>query len=246
LRGQLLETLNLPPTLLAESSDALYLKLLPNAPQSANLMTREQHAITHLHWLKRGLLFVAAAWMGVAMLTSLLLWLDAWRIEHAADQIHANTLTNHAQEARLLASAGGVDVLKRRMQIVQAWHSISETEHEPAKLFESVLDIGQQVGKLHFQRLVWSTGEISDTTHAGSAATVLKLEGEIAHFDNDFSAAHQRVQHLAKQLQNAFPEQQVRVTRWPLNTDITNDLEGEFGHSMVNARFQIELSRVSP
>lgn len=235
-RGQLLETLKLPPTLLAESSDALYLKLLPNAPQSANLMTREQHALTRLHWMKRGLLFVAAAWLGLAALTSTLLLLDAWRLDHAADQEQAASQDNQAKQARLLASVGGAAALEQRMQRVQTWHSVAALDQNPAPLFQHVLNTAWQIGNLHFQRMEWRVG-------TSAAPPTLHIEGEISPFDNDFRAAHQRVHNLVKQLQAKLPASQVvTVKRWPLDASAASDMEGEFGRSHASARFQIEVT----
>ena len=232
-RAQLLETLKLPPTLLAESSDALYLKLLPDAPQSANLMTREQHAVTRLHWMKRGLLFIASAWLSLAVLISALLLLDAWRLDLAADQAQATRLENQAREARLLAGVGGAAALEQRLQTVQAWHSVAALEQDPAAQFHSILNIGQHIGNLHFQRIEWVAG----------TPAALTIEGEISPFDNDFRAAHQRVQSLVEQLQTTLPASQViTVKRWPLDTSAASELEGEFGHSHASARFQIEIS----
>jgi len=250
LRGQLLETLKLPPTLLAESSDALYLKLLPDAPQSANLMTREQHGITRLHWMKRGLIFISSAWITLIMLISLLLWLDSWRLDHAANQARAASQANREQEAHLMRSAGGASRLDQRRQIVEAWHSINALEHDPAGLFETVLNISNQIGKLHIHRLDGSTypQQNPDSSPENQAGKVplIRLAGEILPFDNNFSAAHQRVQTLVAQLQTAFPGQSVSVTQWPLDASVASELEGEFGHSQVTARFQIEIKGATP
>jgi hypothetical protein len=239
LRAQLLDTLHLPPMLLAESSDALYLKLLPNAPQSANLMTREQHAVTRLHWMKRGLKFAAVAWLSLAVLVSALLLLDAWRLDRAADRQHAAALSNRAREAQLLASVGGTAAVERRQQAAQTWQSVAVLDHDPAELFQRVLSIGKQVGGLRFQRMDWAMPPNGVTPTLG-------IDGEIAPFDNDFRAAHQRVQSLVKQLAASLPAGQiVRVKHWPLDAASSSELEGEFGHSRVNARFRIEISGAS-
>lgn len=242
LRGELLENLKLPPTLLAESSDALYLKLLPDAPQSANLMTREQHAITRLHWMKRGLTFVAASWMALVLAGSLLLWLDTWRLDQASRQARASSQQDSARQAQLLTSGGGAAAIEQRMHIRQAWHSIGTLEQAPAPVFDSVLKAGREIGNLHFYRMAWSLGTTQHATQqAANNAPVIKLEGEIAPFDNDYSAAHQRVKDLAGKLQTVFPGQAIDVTRWPLDTSVASDLEGEFGLGQNNARFQIEI-----
>ena len=233
-RAQLLETLQLPPTLLAESSDALYLKLLPNAPQSANLMTREQHAVTRLHWMKRGLVFVAATWLGLAALTSALLWLDAWRLDNAAEMAHVNRLKHQADEANLLTSVGGKNAVEYRLKTVQVWQNISLNAPLLTDQFQRILAISQQLGNLHFHRL-------TSTKASPDSPPTFSLEGEISPFDNNFSAAHQQVQRLVQQLQGQFPGQPVQVIRWPTDTSTHSELEGEFGHSQLTARFQIEI-----
>ena len=53
--------------------------------------------------------------------------------------------------------------------------------------------ISNKIGNLHIQRMEWVTGE----------AAILAIEGEVISFDNDFSAAHRRVQDLADQLRGA-------------------------------------------
>jgi hypothetical protein len=203
-------------------------------------MTREQHAITRLHWMRRGILFVATAWLGLAVLISTLLLLDAWRLEHVADQEHAASSENRAKEARLLAKVGGAAVLDQRLQAVQTWQNVATLDQYPATLFQKVMVIGEKIGNLHFQRMEWAG---SASAIPGSPPVALSIEGEISPFDNDFRAAHQRVQRLVDQLQASLPDGQVvTVKRWPLNTATNTDLEGEFGHSHVNARFQIEVT----
>lgn len=250
LRGQLLETLKLPPTLLAESSDALYLKLLPDAPHGANLMTREQHAVTRLHWKKRGLRFVAAAWLISALIASALLWLDTWRLDQAAERARISSQQDLAKEAQLLASAGGAATLDRRMQTVQAWRNISAMEQEPSAAFQSILEISHQIDRLHVRSLSWATdlasNALQSATAPGSRKQFINLEGEILPFDNDFGAAHRRIQTLLKQLQTAFPKHRITVTRWPLDISAASDLEGEFGNSTPSASFQLELQESTP
>jgi hypothetical protein len=248
LRSQLLDTLKLPPTLLAESSDALYLKLLPEAPQSANLMTREQHAVTHLHWLRRGFLFVTAAWTSLALIASALLWLDTWRLEQSADQAQQASMQNLAKEGQLLAAAGGKQALEQRRDAVEAWHHIARLEQDPAPLFELIQRTGKQIGNLQIRQLTWSSNaadgfaqqaQVNDT----ESGTI--IEGEIEPFDNDFVAAHQRVQRLVDQLQAGLSDRhRIKVLRWPLDSDSGSALEGEFGHSRINARFRIQITEI--
>lgn len=249
LRGQLLDTLKLPPTLLAESSDALFLKLLPEAPQSANLMTREQHAVTHLHWLRHGFLFVASAWISLALFASALLWIDTWRLERSADLAHRATLQNREKESQLLAKAGGTRTLEQRRQAVDAWHRIAGIEPAPTQLFETIQRTAKEIGNLNILKMAWTSSDEKGVSklsqEAGSESGVL-IEGEIDAFDNNFVAAHQRVQKLADNLRDDLSGQYlIKVLRWPLDSDSGNALEGEFGHSRINARFRIQITEIS-
>lgn len=250
MRGQLLDTLKLPPSLLAESSDALYLKLLSEAPKSANLMTREQHAVTHLHWLRRGFLFVAVAWASLALIASALLWLDTWRLEHNADLAQQTSMQNRNEEAQLLATAGGTQALKHRRYAVEVWHGIAHLEQNPALLFEAIQQITQTVGDVHIRQMAWfgsATNAKAMTAYSTESEPGVVIEGEIEPFDNNFVAARQRVQMLVDQLQSGLTgHRNIKVLRWPLDNDSSNALEGEFGHSRINARFRIQITEHTP
>jgi hypothetical protein len=249
-RSPLLDTLKLPPSLLAESSDALYLKLLPEAPHSANLMTREQHAITHLHWLRRGFLFIAAAWMSLALLASALLWLDTFRLERNTEQAVKKAMQHRVTEAGLLAPAGGAAALEQRRTAVEAWRLIEGMAQNPAPQFATIQHIAQQVGGVQIRQLNWSS-RFQNSNTGGSDKSGLDagftVEGEIIPFDNNYVAAHQRVQQLADQLQtNLAGGYRVRVKRWPLDSDSRSALEGEFGRSQLSARFSILITEPAP
>jgi hypothetical protein len=104
----------------------------------------------------------------------------------------------------------------------------------PTDQFQHILALSPPLGTLHFHRLT-ATKTTPDNPPSFS------LEGEISPFDNNFSAAHQQVQRLVQQLQGQFPGQPVQVIRWPTDTSTHSELEGEFGHSQLTARFQIEI-----
>jgi hypothetical protein len=102
------------------------------------------------------------------------------------------------------------------------------------------MEAARQVGNLHLHRMEWGIGHPG--TLDGTAAR-FSIEGEVTPFDNDFRAAHQRVQSLVKQIQNKLPATQtISVKRWPLDASTSNELKGEFGHSQVGARFLIEIT----
>lgn len=233
-RPQLLETLDLPPSLLAESADALYLRLLVAAPPGANLMTREQREETRIRWWSRGMRYVAGAWLGLSLLFSVGLLLDAWRMDGQAQDLDAATQRHRQQESRAFADAGGAAQVRRHLGAVHAWRVLQAHERSPVEAFRAASDAAAATGDARLLRMEW---------HAESApgGARLSLEGEIAPFDGDFDAAHVRVQGLRDRLQQRLaPGLRASVNLWPLNNAPEIGLEGEFGHSRPHARFGIE------
>lgn len=234
-RAQLLDTLDLPPSLLAESADALYLRLLIGAPASANLMTREQREETAIYWWSRGLRFVATAWVGLSLLTCIGLLLDAWRLDRQAADLREATRGHKEKEAGLLASAGGVGVVHQRLGAIHAWRAVEALDKSPVAPIQAVFEASSSTGQTHLNRLEWT----ANPTGTGS---VLTVEGEIAPFDGDFIAAHRRVELLRTRIQNGLPPGILAtISHWPLDGAPDHGLEGEFGHSRLYARFRIEV-----
>jgi hypothetical protein len=66
------------------------------------------------------------------------------------------------------------------------------------------------------------------------------MEGEISPFDGQFQHAQQRVDGLRSRMYQLLPGSQVEVPLWPLDAAPDHGLEGEFGHSRLNARFRVE------
>jgi hypothetical protein len=235
-RAQLLDTLDLPPSLLAESADALYLRLLISAPANANLMTREQHEEARIRWWSRGLRFVAVAWVGLSLLTCIGLLLDAWRLDHQARDLGDTTRAHSEKEAKLLAEAGGAGAVHQRLGAIHAWRAVEAQDKSPIALLKAAFEASTDTGQTLLNRLEWTAD------NPGSGAT-LAVEGEISPFDGNFDGAHQRVELLLNGMRSRMPpEMRAKVALWPLNSASDQGLEGEFGHSRLNARFRIETS----
>lgn len=231
-RATLIDTLGLPPSLLAESSDALYLRLLASAPAGANLMTAEQHALTRAYWLRRGLHLATGVWLGLTLGAAVVLALDAWRLQRATAAQMAEETAHRAREAAVLDPAGGVDAVRTRLRAMDAWRALPRPEPPPTALFRATADTVRLHPSIRAQRLDWND--------AGTEA-LLTVEGEVTPFDGDFQLAHDHVREFAETLRTRLAgSHQVVVTLWPLDASPQQTQEGEFGHSTVNARFRIE------
>lgn len=233
-RAQLLDRLDLPPSLLTESPDALHLRLLPLAPASANLITREQRDIALAQRLKRYLRLLAGLWLGASALACTLMLLDSWRLESQAEELRQGTQMLRNQEAATLAAAGGGEAIHQRLDALDAWQAVAEADRKPTPTFAAALATLSSVENLRPRQLVW-------TASASPEKPGLILEGEVHPFQGDYRSAHALVASLSQDLQRRLPAgEQVSVTVWPLDTSSQHDLEGEFGHSQLNARFRLE------
>lgn len=234
-RGRLLEALKLPHALLAESADALYLSLLSQAPASANLMTAEQRNHGRVFWLRRGLGFAAAAWMTLSVAAALPLLMDAWRLDRHSDALQARTRADRAQEATLLAPAGGADQVGQRLAAVEAWRAVHLREKDPTRALEAAAAAADNAGAgIQLTRLDWRN-------EGDGTAFSLNIEGDLAGFAGDYRAAHAGISRFAHNLADKLPGNRVEVTSWPLDAHPSAALEGEFSGNRIPARFQIRV-----
>ncbi len=236
-RGRLLEALELPHALLAESADALYLSLLSQAPAGANLMTAEQRAGSRVFWLRRGLVFGAAAWLALSVAAALLLLGDAWRLGRQSDALQASTMNDRARETALLAPAGGGDRVGQRLAAVEAWNTVRLRDQQPAPLFAAAQAAANRVGGIQISRLNWhNTGNAEGTS--------LTIEGDLPAFNGDYRAAHASIAALARLLGEKLPRYRVEVVAWPLDAQSGEALEGEIGGGRLAARFRIQARAI--
>ncbi|MDP2433186.1 MAG: hypothetical protein Q8O33_14330 [Pseudomonadota bacterium] len=236
-RSRLLEALKLPHALLAESADALYLSLLSRAPASANLMTAEQRAGSRIFWLRRGLIFVAAAWLTLSVASALLLVGDSWRLDRQSDALETQAKTDRARESDLLAPGGGADQLERRLAAVEAWNAVRQRDQRPAALLTAAQDAAGGVGGILLTRLEWHN------TH-NSEETSLTIDGNLPGFTGDYRAAHASIAALARLLGEKLPRHRVAVAVWPLNTKSEEEQEGIIGTGQIAARFQLQVRAI--
>jgi hypothetical protein len=231
-RGRLLEALKLPHALLAESADALYLSLLSRAPASANLMTAEQRGNSRVFWLRRGLIFAAAAWLTLSVTAALLLLGDAWRLDRQTDVLQTQAEADRAKESALLAPAGGAKRVGQRLAAVEAWNAVRLRDRQPARMLEAAQAAAEAVGDIQLSRLSWANSD-------DPGVISLTIEGDFPAFTGDYRAAHTSVTSLARQLGERLPDQRVEVTAWPLNAQSGEALEGTLGSRML-ARFELQ------
>lgn len=232
-RGRLIEALGLPPELLAESADALYLRLLAHAPANANLMTAEQRGSSNNFRLRRALRFGAAAWLGLSLATALLLMADAWRLDRNTRDLQQHIQQQRARESTLLAAAGGAEQVALRLDAMEAWKTVQLRDRRPDATLKAALtaaaDVGQ--GSIRYARLAWSYEDRER----------LEIEGEVIAYGGDYRAAHKRVAALAEQLRRRLPGRQIEVSAWPLDTRPEQSLEGQISRDASPARFQLLL-----
>lgn len=231
-RSRLLEALKLPHALLAESADALYLSLLSHAPASANLMTAEQRASSRTFWLRRGLLFGAAAWLTLSVAAALLLLGDAWRLDGQSETLQAQARADRARETALLAPVGGTGRIGQRLAAVEAWNAVRLRDHQPAALLDAAQAAANSVGGIQLSSLKWSNSD---------SAEALAIEGNLPAFSGDYRAAYASIATLARRLGEKLPKHRVEVAAWPLNAQSGEELEGEIGGVRVAARFQLRV-----
>ncbi|MBM4180760.1 MAG: hypothetical protein FJ209_04305 [Betaproteobacteria bacterium] len=237
-RARLLDTLNLPPSLLAESSDALYLRLLPDAPVGANLMTPEQGKLARARGLGHFFRRAALACAGIAALSSAGLLLDAWHLHGQSEDRLRSAEALRAQESALLREAGGSDAVHHRLRALDAWQTVSALDLSPGPLLEVAMRAVAATGDIRPRRLDWNSPRVRD-----GAQAVLALEGEVSPFDGDFRRAHARVEALRDRLRATLPTgHSVEVALWPLDAAPEHSLEGEFGQGRLNAPFRIEVA----
>lgn len=233
-RSRLLEALKLPHALLAESADALYLSLLSRAPASANLMTAEQRSGSRTFWLRRGLVFAAAAWLTLSVAGALLLLGDSWRLERQSDALQTQAKTDRARESALLAPNGGAIQIARRLAAIEAWNTVRQRDQQPATLLNATQDAAAGVDGIQLTRLGWnSTGSSEETS--------LTIDGNLPHFNGDYRAAHSAITAFAGLLADRLPRHRVTVTIWPLDTKSGAEQEGVIGAGQIAARFQLQV-----
>lgn len=232
-RGRLIDTLGLPPELLAESADALYLALLAWAPASANLMTPEQRTLTRRFWFSRGLRFAAATWLALSLAFSCLLLADAWRLQRHGAELEEQTAQLYRRESALLDPVGGEAQLRRRLAAVEAWNAVSLVDKSPGPLLVTAGDAAAGIPDLQLNRLLWREDGVP----------ALTLEGEFPGFAGDYLKSHARIRDFALQLERRLPGYAVRVLAWPLEIAPDRIQQGEIGHGVSAAHFQLELRR---
>ncbi len=234
-RNRILNEGKLPPSLLSESSDALFLAMLVGAPRAANLLPPEPRR-EFLHYrLSRWLYGGSALALGGALLLSLLLTADAWRQSGAAEAFRNRIRASEAQMQEVLVREGLADRFDQVRAALDAWRQVERHHGDPAAALARVRAVTQGHAGIHLSRIDWQAPEPGSSEH-------LALEGEIVPFDGDYRAAHTQVAAFMDALSQAG--WQVRAERWPLDPSTEQELQGEFGQGQgrLQARFGLTLN----
>lgn len=237
-RHRLVTELGLPPQLLAESTDALYLSLLTRAPDQANLQPADLRRSYLAHLAQRWLYTAGLAWLGLSLLLGAGLTWNTWRHDEAASEYAHQAEAARQQEWRRVGSEKEARALRLRLQQLAAWRHVLAHRRDPASEIQRLLDSAPAT-TLRFRQVRWESGGASGSMEA-------RLSGEVMAFDGDYQAAHVRVDELAARL--AEEGWRVRVERYPLDPAPDRTLAGDFGRGTgrVPAEFHLILSRGGP
>jgi hypothetical protein len=197
-------------------------------------MTAEQRASNRTFWLRRGLVFGAAAWLTLSVASTLLLLGDAWRLGRQSDALQAQARTDRMQETAWLAPAGGASQVGQRLAAVEAWNAVRLRDRQPGALLDAAQAAADSIGGIQLIRLNWINTDAAE-------ATSLTIEGDLPAFAGDYRAAHASIAALARLLGERLPKHRVEVAAWPLNAQSGEELEGELGSGQTAARFQLRV-----
>lgn len=236
-RPRLVADLGLPPSLLAESTDALYLNLLPHAEREANLQPTEMRAAYTRFLLQRWLYTGGGLWLAVCVLLSAALLVDTWRQSRAAGDYAQFTHKTRLEELRMVGSAEEVRHLQQRLALLGAWRHVDSHGRDPSGDFQTVLAAAQAQEGLQIQQLDWRRADESGTRE-------LRVSGEVTPFLGDYRAAHARIQSLLDHL--ARSGWLAGVEQWPMDASPGGTATGELSSGVERARatFLIFLRRM--
>lgn len=235
-RPRLLAELALPPTLLNESADTLYLNLLPHADRHANLQPTEQRQAYFRYLAQRVLYTAGGIWLGLSLLLSGGLLLEAWRQRAAAEDLARLTQETRTREQQLAGSADSIRQLRERLARLYAWRYANLRAPDPAADLRAVLDANAQVTGPRPLRLEWRGAD-------DGGARELRLIGEVRPFSGDYQAAHAGIDALSARLRQAG--WRVTVGQYPMDSSPDSAASGELsrGTDRMQAGFSLDLRR---
>lgn len=236
-RPRLVADLGLPPSLLTESTDALYLSLLPNAEPEANLQPPEMRAAYRRFLTQRWLYGSGAVWLALCILVSGVLWLETWRQNRQLAEYAQLTEQTLRAEQRLVGSPSGVQALRLRMEQLQAWRHVDDRDFNPAADMGAILGLLDTAQPLRILQVEWRGPGDSLTRE-------IRLSGEVSPFNGDFQAAHRYIEDFVERLRQSG--WQVGVEQWPMDTSPQAITSGELAGdtNRMHTGFRLFLRRV--
>lgn len=235
-RPRLVADLGLPPSLLAESTDALYLNLLPHAEQAANLQPAEMRAAYTRFLAQRWLYTGGGIWLALCVLLSAGLLVEAWRQDRAAGEFARLTQQTRQDEQRQVGSPEGVRQLHQRLAVLEAWRHAHSHRQDPSADFQAVLAAAGAQDGVRILQMDWRG--LSE-----SGVRELRVSGEITPFLGDYQTAHARIRGLLDGLARAG--WRAGVEQWPMDASPDGTAMGELtaGAERTRAAFLIFLRR---
>ncbi len=235
-RSRILNALRLPPGLLSESNDALFLALLTQPPASANLLPDELRRSYLHHRMRRWVYTGSAVWLGGTLALSLVLLADAWRQDGAADDARAQAGQARDRIRQTLAQADPSGRFEQTLATLQAWQHVRAASADPSAPLSRIRQVAQNHPGLRLTLIGWQAPP------AGGTETV-RVEGEIQSFKGDYQAAHQAIDAFLRGLRQSG--WQAEVLGWPLDPAPDREMQGEFSRDQdrLLATFQLQLHR---
>jgi len=231
-RPRLVAELGLPPSLLAPSTDAIFLNLLPQAERQANLLPSEMRAAYGRFLARRWLYTGGAIWLALSVLLGLALTLEAWRVNRASEDYAQLVRTTRANEQRLVGSPEELHQLRRQLDILSAWRQVDLYDGDVGADLESVMATLRPWRGLRIQELTWQGPD-------GQGGGQIRLQGEFHPFAGDYQAVHGAIRDLVDELGRSG--WRARVEQWPLDETPEGVARGELSNG--TARMRAEFSR---
>ena len=245
--------------------DALFLSLLANRRIPSHYATDEQKRAQQLSQARTALNILSVATISAALLWAAKDGLDAFHASKTARQAQQETKNTLAKYHVTLATMPMTVANPHDMRVaVELEQMIKTNGPTPAAIFSIISSALDDIPQIKIQDINWEVSAMDDVALdptnapvqsvtgeivpiAGSfigvpkkPTEIIKIEGEVSPFTNDYRSALEVVQQLITQLQKNT-QIHVELTKPPLDTRPTVKLESQSGNDAALAKPQFSL-----